>query len=194
MNRRQREKRFIIITFPETRGSPSIWSDTTRKTTTTFSVVTSIKEMRFWGRHATTHRGYATIQHTAGRHDTSAYNVYSIPIFSLLMMMMMMKVREGSRASADVDEMTDKELSLPVSFGNRRRNVGVWSLPLWKDRLKRMGCLVQCFRLLRWSITICIHFFKCAPQYFRVCAICELLGIRFLVNLMDVRRKPIHFC
>ena len=81
-----------------------------------------------------------------------------------------------------------------IPFGNRRRNVGVWSLPLWKDRLKRMGCLVHCFRLLRWSITICIHFFKCAPQFFRVCAICELLGIRFLVDLMDVRRKPIRFC
>jgi hypothetical protein len=42
-------------------------------------------------------------------------------LVSLLMMMMMMKVREGSRASADVDEMTDKELSLPVPFGYRRQ-------------------------------------------------------------------------
>lgn len=120
MNFSEREKRFIIITFPETRGSPSsIWSDTTRKTSTTFSVVTS-RSTRCVFEDVTLRRTGTMRPSNTQQVDTIPAHKTSI-LVSLLMMMMMMKVREGSRASADVDEMTDKELSLPVPFGYRRQ-------------------------------------------------------------------------
>jgi hypothetical protein len=51
-----REKEDLL--FPTT---VDYWYDTqNNNSTTTFSVVTSIYEMRFWGRHARPRRGYAT--------------------------------------------------------------------------------------------------------------------------------------